>query len=122
MRYGYSLEELGQFYNLYRDLMSHWQRVVPGFLYHIQYEDLVNEPRQQVQELLTFCDLPWDEKCLSFHRSKASVLTASTNQVRQPIYHSSVEKWRPYADDLQPLRKVLEQSSLGEDVQDWRQV
>ena len=105
--FAYDMEELGQYYKLYRDLMAHWEKVLPGFMYTIRYEELVAEQQKQTEGLLQFCDLPWDEACLEFYRTKRRVSTASLVQVRQPIYKDSVELWKRYEKQLEPLRKTI---------------
>ena len=105
--YAYDMVELGQYYKLYRDLMSHWEKVLPGFIYPVIYEELVANQQNQIKNLLDFCGLPWDEACLSFHKTRRTVSTASLAQVRQPIYKDSVELWKHYEKQLEPLRKTI---------------
>ncbi len=111
-RYAYDLDETGRYYNLYLDLMAHWEKVLPGYLYSISYEALVSDQERQAKELLEYLGLPWDEACLAFHKTKRKVVTASVAQVRQPIYRDSVELWRRYEKQLAPLRKVLERNAV----------
>ena len=105
--YAYDLVELGQYYNLYRDLMAHWEKVLPGFMYTLSYEAMVSDQQSQTKGLLDFCGLPWDDACLDFYKTERRVSTASLAQVRQPIYHSSVELWKRHEKHLEPLRKAL---------------
>jgi len=105
--YAYDMIELGRYYNLYQDLMAHWEKVLPGFMYTVKYEELVSDQQNQTRNLLDFCGLPWDEACLAFHKTKRRVSTASLAQVRQPIYKDSVELWRRYEEQLEPLRKTI---------------
>ena len=105
--YAYDLADLGRYYNLYRDLMAHWDKVLPGFIYNLRYEDLVEDQRNQTKNLLDFCGLPWDEACLAFHETERKVSTASAGQVRQPIYRGSVKLWKRYEKQLEPLRKAI---------------
>jgi hypothetical protein len=105
--YAYDMVELGQYYNLYQDLMSHWEKVLPGFMYTLRYEELVADQQKQTEGLLDFCNLPWDEACLAFYKTERKVRTASLAQVRQPIYKDSVQLWRRYEKHLEPLRKVI---------------
>ena len=107
-KYAYDLVETGQYYNLYLDLMAHWQKVLPGFIYSLKYEEMISDQQYQIKALLDFCGLPWDEACLAFHKTKRKVITASVAQVRQPIYKDSVELWKQYEKQLEPLRKVIE--------------
>ncbi|HYW03324.1 MAG TPA: sulfotransferase [Gammaproteobacteria bacterium] len=106
--FSYDLTELGQYYRAYQAVMEHWDRVLPaGSLLEVQYEDVVADLEGQVRRLLEYCGLPWDERCLSFHETRRAVRTASMTQVRQPLYNTSVERWRRYEAFLEPLRKEL---------------
>jgi hypothetical protein len=105
--YAYDMEELGRYYLLYRDLMAHWEKVLPGFMYTLRYEKMVDDQYNQTKNLLDFCGLPWDESCLTFHKAARKVNTASLAQVRQPVYKDSVELWKRYEKRLEPLRKTL---------------
>ncbi len=105
--YAYDMVELGQYYNLYRDLMAHWEKVLPGFMYTLRYEEMISDQQNQTKRLLDFCGLPWDEACLAFHKTERRVSTASLAQVRQPIYKDSVELWKRYEKQLEPLRKTI---------------
>jgi tetratricopeptide (TPR) repeat protein len=105
--YSYDLVELGQYYNLYQDLMAHWERVLAGFMYTFRYEDMVADQQKETKNLLDFCGLPWDEACLTFHKTERRVATASHAQVRQPIYRDSVGLWKRYEKHLEPLRKAI---------------
>jgi hypothetical protein len=88
--------------------MAHWDRVLPpGLIKTIVYEDVVDNLETCARELLEFLELPWDPACLSFHESGRPVKTASVTQVRQPVYRTSVEKWRCYGDRMQPLVDAL---------------
>ena len=80
---------------------------MPGAVHELHYEQLVAEPERVSRELLAFCELPWEKQCLDFYSGKASVATPSAAQVRQPIYDSSVERWRRYGDAMQPLYDLL---------------
>jgi len=105
--YAFDMTELGQYYNLYRDLMAYWEKVLPGFMHTVQYENMVSDQRNQTKSLLDFCGLPWDDACLEFHKTERKVSTASFAQVRQPIYSDSVELWKRYEKQLEPLRKTI---------------
>jgi hypothetical protein len=100
----YDLMELGQHYAGYARLMNHWRAVLPaGSFMEVQYEDIVADMEGQARRLIAFCDLPWDDACLDFHKTERNIRTASVTQVRQPIYTSSVERWRHYEKYLGPL-------------------
>ena len=103
----YGLEEVGRYYRGYVDLMAHWDRVLPGKVLRVQYEDVVADLEPQVRRLLDHCGLPFEEACLSFHETERTVRTASSEQVRQPIYTSGVDQWRHYDAHLGPLRDAL---------------
>lgn len=107
LQFSYDLEELGHYYNLYRDLMAHWHSVMPGFVYDVSYEDLIANQEEQTRALLDHCGLPWDPNCLEFHKSKRAVRTASATQVRKPIYKQSLALWEKYEDHLEPLARIL---------------
>jgi tetratricopeptide (TPR) repeat protein len=105
----YELGELGRYYAAHHRLMDHWRKVLPQeTMLEVQYEDVVDDIEGQTRRMLDYCGLEWDEACLSFHKTDRPVLTASAAQVRQPLYRSSVGRWRPYEDMLKPLREALE--------------
>ena len=101
--WSYELSELGVNYGLYLDLLAHWRRVLPLSIHEIHYESVVADLEMEARRLVEFCGLDWHPDCLEFHRSKRPVFTASNAQVRQPIYTSSVGRWRRYEDQLKPL-------------------
>ena len=106
--YSCDLTELGQYYRLYEGLMAHWHSILPGFLYDIQYEDLIDDQEGQSRGLIAHCGLEWDDACLDFHKTKRAITTASLTQVRRPIYRSSVELWKRYENELAPLVEALQ--------------
>lgn len=114
----YDLTELGEYYLQYERLMDHWRTVVPGFVLDVDYENVVADLDGQVARLLEFCGLPFEEACLRFHETDRAVKTASSEQVRRPIYTSSVDLWRNYEahlDELiQILRPILPDQSNGQ--------
>jgi tetratricopeptide (TPR) repeat protein len=106
--FSYDLAELGRYYRLYGDLMAHWRSVVPsGAILDVQYEDVVDDLEGQARRLIEYCGLPWDDRCLSFHKTERPVKTASLVQVRKPLFRGSVERWRRYEAGLGPLLKEL---------------
>jgi hypothetical protein len=106
--YSYDMIELGQYYNLYLDLMRYWRNILPGFIYDLSYEALVSDQENQTRQLLDYCNLPWDDACLDFHKTRRIVRTASNAQVRRPIYKDSVKLWKRYEKQLQPLRAAID--------------
>lgn len=105
--YVYRLEHLGFYYREYQRLMRHWQAVLPIPMLNVVYEDLVADQEAATRRLLEFCDLPWDAHCLRFYESERIVHTSSYQQVRRPIYKSSLGRWRHYAAQLAPLQRAL---------------
>jgi len=104
----YELGEIGRYYVRYRRLMDHWRRVLPPRrILDVRYEDVVADLEGQARRILAHCGLPWDEHCLAFHQTDRPVSTASATQVRQPIYKTSVDRWRVSEDKLAPLLSAL---------------
>ncbi|HCR86248.1 MAG TPA: hypothetical protein DIV86_06180 [Alphaproteobacteria bacterium] len=109
MSFAYSLEELGEYYNCYKKTMDHWKKVLPkGTILDVQYEDVVDDLEKQAKRLIKHCGLKWDNSCLDFHNNKRYVKTASVAQVREPIYKSSVARWKNFEKHLNPLKKIIE--------------
>jgi len=106
--FSYDLVEIGEYYLQYQRLMDHWQEVLPGKVLDVHYEDVVADLEGQVSRILEYCKLDWEASCLRFHETNRSVKTASSEQVRQPIYSSSVNDWRHYESHLCTLIEVLE--------------
>jgi tetratricopeptide (TPR) repeat protein len=106
--YTYDLGELGRYYRAYQTLMAHWRDVLPpGVMLEVQYEELVGDFEPQARHILAHCDLDWDDACLDFPNTRRPVHTASAVQVRQPVYQTSVGRWRPPEDVLRPLLDAL---------------
>jgi len=105
--FSYDLEDLGRYYRAYLELMDHWQQVLPGKVLLVQYEQLVRDTESQVRRLLEHCRLPFEPACLRFHETQRPVRTASSEQVRQPIYDTGIGHWRHYSAQLEPLRRSL---------------
>jgi len=105
--YAHNLEHLGIYYRQYAELMEHWHNVLDIPILDIQYEELVGDQEGWTRRLVEFAGLPWDDHCLAFHKSKRPVTTMSYDQVRRPIYTSSVARWRHYQDHLGPLNRAL---------------
>ena len=109
MPHSYDLAELGRYYGKYRELMEHWEKVLPkGVLKTVQYEDVVADTEKEAKGLIKFIGLDWDPKCVDFHKSDRPVKTASVAQVRKPIYKTSVKRWKKYGEGLQPLVDAID--------------
>ena len=106
--YCYDLGELGRYYRAYQTLMEHWRQVLPaGVMLEVQYEEVVADVERQARQIVAYCGLEWDDACLAFYRTQRPIRTSSAAQVRQPIYRTSVGRWKPYRHLLQPLIKEL---------------
>jgi tetratricopeptide (TPR) repeat protein len=104
----YDLAELGRYYRAYQRLMEHWRRVLPsGIMLEVEYEALVGDFEPQARRIVAHCGLDWEAACLDFYKTPRPVHTASAVQVRQPIYLSSVGRWRPSGETLRPLLDAL---------------
>jgi len=105
--FSYDLDDLGRYYRCYLSLMDHWDAVLPGKVLHLRYEHLVRDPEANIRRLLAHCGLDFEPTCLSFHENKRPVRTASSEQVRQPLYASGVGYWKHFEPYLEPLRRAL---------------
>jgi tetratricopeptide (TPR) repeat protein len=103
----YGLHEVGTYYKDYVELMDHWDKVLPGKVLRVQYEDVVDDLDTQVRRILDYCGLPFEQSCIDYHQTDRSVRTPSSEQVRQPIYKSGVEQWRNFEAYLDPLKQAL---------------
>jgi tetratricopeptide (TPR) repeat protein len=103
----YDLADIGRYYADYVALMAHFDAVLPGRVHRVLYEDLVEDTERVVRRLLDYCGLPFEESCLRFHENERAVRTASSEQVRQPIYRDGVDHWRHYEPWLDPLKEAL---------------
>ena len=104
----YDLAELGRYYRCYQDLMTHWRSVLPpSAILDVSYEGVVDDLPGQARRLIDYCGLPWDDRCISFHRTNRLVKTASAVQVRKPLFRSSLQRWRMYEAGLGPLLHEL---------------
>src|SRR5690606_37790728 len=107
VNFGSSLEELGRYYRDYVQAMAHFDRLRPGRVHRVLYEELVNDLEGQVRRLLDHLGLPFDEACLRFHENPRAVFTPSARQVRKPLNRAGLERWRSYERWLDPLRETL---------------
>jgi tetratricopeptide (TPR) repeat protein len=105
--FSYDLEDLGKYYNLYSDLIDYYHELMPGFIMDMTYEEVVDDFEAQVRKMLEFCDLPWNDACMKFHKTERRVKTASSLQVKQPLYKDSVKAWKHFEKQLAPLHKII---------------
>ena len=123
--FSYDLEDMGRYYADYVRLMAHVDAVQPGAVHRVIYEAMVEETETQVRALLAACGLPFEEACLAFHKTERAVRTASSEQVRQPIFREGTSAWKPFEPWLDPLRAalgpVLESYPHAPTVYDWPQ-
>jgi tetratricopeptide (TPR) repeat protein len=105
--WSYDLTEIGRFYRDYVSLMTHFDGVLPGRIHHVSYEAMVEDTEAEVRRLLAYCGLPFEAECLEFHRNSRPVRTASSEQVRRPIFREGIDQWRHYEPWLAPLKDAL---------------
>ncbi|AIF47071.1 tetratricopeptide repeat-containing sulfotransferase family protein [Dyella japonica] len=105
--FSYSLEDIGRYYRDYVSLMAHYDAVLPGRIHRVVYERMVEDTEGEIRRLLDYCGLPFEASCLRFFQNDRPVRTASSEQVRQPIYREGVDHWRHYSPWLAPLEEVL---------------
>ena len=105
--FSYDLTDVGRYYRDYVELMAHMDRVLPGRVHRVIYEEMVADTEGEVRRLLAYCQLPFEDACLRFYENSRAVRTASSQQVRQPIYRDAVDQWRHYDRWLGPLREAL---------------
>jgi tetratricopeptide (TPR) repeat protein len=103
----YSIEDIARYYRTYLELMRHWDTVLPGRVLRVQHEDVVDDLEGSVRRLLDFCGLEFEPGCVEFHKTERSIRTASSEQVRQPIYREGLDQWRHYEPWLAGLREAL---------------
>ncbi len=106
-RFSYDLSDMGRYYRDYVELMAHFDEVLPGRIHRVIYERMVEDTEAEVRRLLDYCGLPFEAGCLRFFENERPVRTASSEQVRQPIYRDGVEQWRHYAEWLDPLKTAF---------------
>ena len=102
-----ALDDIGRTYGDYVELMAHFDEVLPGRVHRVFYERLVDDAETEIQRLLDYCGLPFEEGCLRFHETDRAVRSASSQQVRQPINRAGVDHWRHFEDWLGPLKQAL---------------
>jgi hypothetical protein len=110
--FSYSLENIGHYYNVYLRLMDYWDAVLPGKVLCVLYESIVSDTDAVVRSLLAHCGVAYEESCLRFFENRRPVRTASSEQVRQPIFSRGVEHWRRFESHLEPLIQALGDTTL----------
>jgi predicted Zn-dependent protease len=105
--FSYSVEDIARYYRTYLDVMQHWNEVLPGRVLQVQHEGVVDDLESNVRRILDFCGLAFEPSCLEFYKTARSVRTASSEQVRQPIFRDGVDQWRKYEPWLGPLKEAL---------------
>ena len=103
------LDELARYYRQYRRLMTHWEQALPLQIMNVDYEAMVADPETNSRKLIEHCGLPWDQQCLAFHQNDRAVRTPSKWQVRQPMYSSSIGKWKRFESHLGHIAKRVYQ-------------
>jgi hypothetical protein len=98
---------MGRYYADYVELMSHYDDVLPGRIHRVIYERMVDDTEAEVRRLLDYCGLPFEAQCLRFYENDRPVRTASSEQVRRPIFRDGVDQWRHYENWLGPLKDAL---------------
>jgi tetratricopeptide (TPR) repeat protein len=104
----YSLEDIARYYRTYLELMTHWDDVLPGRVLRVHHEDVVDDLESNVRRLLDYCELPFDPACVAFHKTARAVRTASSEQVRRPIFREGLDQWRHFEPWLAPLARALD--------------
>ncbi|MCC6505004.1 MAG: sulfotransferase, partial [Aquimonas sp.] len=105
--FSYSLDDIGRYYRDYVELMAHFDAVLPGRVHRVIYEDMIDNTESEVRRLLAYCGLPFEAGCLRFFENSRPVRTASSEQVRKPIYREGIDHWRHYEPWLQALKTAL---------------
>lgn len=108
----YSLQDVGRYYIAYHRLMAHWRELIPNAFLDVDYEKLVNNQEAETRRILQYLDLDWEDNCLEFHKHRGAAATASAAQVRQPIYRSSVGRWKSYQQQLAPFVGKLKEHGI----------
>ncbi len=105
--FAYSVDDIARYYRTYLELMRHWDQALPGRVLRVHHEDVVDDLEASVRRILDYCGLPFEPGCVDFHKTRRSVRTPSSEQVRQPIFRDGLDQWRKYEPWLEPLRTAL---------------
>ena len=105
--WSYDLFEIGEYYLEYQRIMDHWHQLFPGEILDLQYENLIANQEEETRQLLDYCGLEWENECLKFYETKRPINTASSEQVRQPIYKGAMNAWKNYESHIGPLMTTL---------------
>ena len=105
--FSYDLVDMGRFYRDYVELLAHFDEALPGRVHRVIYEQMVEDTETEVRRLLDYCGLPFEAGCLRFFENERPVRTASSEQVRQPIYREGIDQWRHFEEWLDPLKDAL---------------
>ena len=105
--FAYSLEDIARYYRTYLELMQHWDEALPGWILRVHHEDVVDDLEGSVRRILDFCGLQFEPQCIEYHKTLRSVSTASSEQVRQPIFREGLEQWKNFSPWLGPLQEML---------------
>ena len=110
----YGIEDVARYYRTYVELMDHWDAVLPGRVLRVQHEDVIDDLEASVRRILDYCGLPFEPACLEFHKTRRSVRTPSSEQVRQPIFRDGLDQWKNFSPWLEPLRDFLGPELIAE--------
>jgi tetratricopeptide (TPR) repeat protein len=111
--FSYDLDDLAKYYIAYRELMEHWNLVLPGVIHTIKYEKVIEDTEGESRCLLDHCGLDWEDQCLRFYENSQASTTASAAQVRQPVYRRSLDRWKLYREFLAPFERRLNDAGIG---------
>ena len=107
--FSYDLNELGEYYNLYLNLMNFWKKIFPDCYENISYEKIINNRENETKKLLNFCNLQWNENCMESHKFVHAMSTGTNSiNIHQPMYKTSIQYWKQYEKQLKPLMKIIQ--------------
>ena len=106
-QFTYGIDDIARYYRMYVELMAHWDCALPGRILRIKHEDVVDDLEGNVRRMLEFCELEFEQGCIEFHKTQRTVHSASSEQVRRPLYREGVDQWRRYEPWLGPLKEAL---------------